>query len=126
MSRQDKATTERHTRTLRELVKRPENKFCGDCKKNGALLSCIHETCSFGLHLWYRREMGILEYVRCFFTRAPELLLTELSGAVESLFAFDALAFIVVWAPTSPRLNPSILTPGRQSKWRCVAEVILN
>ena len=35
MSRQDKATTERNTRTLREFVKRPENKVCADCKKNG-------------------------------------------------------------------------------------------
>jgi hypothetical protein len=33
---QDKATTERHARALRELVKRPDNKFCADCKKNGA------------------------------------------------------------------------------------------
>lgn len=37
MSRQDKAITERHTRTLRELVKRPENKVCSDCKHNGPL-----------------------------------------------------------------------------------------
>jgi stromal membrane-associated protein len=35
MSRQDKATSERFTRTLRELVKRPENKVCADCKRNG-------------------------------------------------------------------------------------------
>ncbi|KAI0294745.1 hypothetical protein BC826DRAFT_306876 [Russula brevipes] len=34
MSPQDKATTERHSRTLRELVKRPENRFCADCKHN--------------------------------------------------------------------------------------------
>ncbi|KJA29482.1 hypothetical protein HYPSUDRAFT_196832 [Hypholoma sublateritium FD-334 SS-4] len=34
MSRQDKATTDRFTRTLRELVKRPENKLCADCKRN--------------------------------------------------------------------------------------------
>ncbi|KAG5642563.1 hypothetical protein DXG03_002550 [Asterophora parasitica] len=34
MSRQDRATTERFTRTLRELVKRPENKVCADCKRN--------------------------------------------------------------------------------------------
>ncbi|KAI0027194.1 hypothetical protein K488DRAFT_81204 [Vararia minispora EC-137] len=34
MSRQDKATTEKHTRQLRELVKRPENKTCADCKHN--------------------------------------------------------------------------------------------
>lgn len=35
MSRQDKATTERFARSLRELVKRPENKVCADCKRNG-------------------------------------------------------------------------------------------
>ncbi|KAI6137408.1 hypothetical protein F5141DRAFT_1185985 [Pisolithus sp. B1] len=34
MSRQDKATTERHAKTLRELVKRQENKVCADCKRN--------------------------------------------------------------------------------------------
>ncbi|KZT68835.1 ArfGap-domain-containing protein [Daedalea quercina L-15889] len=33
-SRQDKATTERHARTLRELLKKPENKVCADCKRN--------------------------------------------------------------------------------------------
>src|ERR1700754_1917595 len=34
MSRQDKATTERHARILRELVKQPDNKVCADCKRN--------------------------------------------------------------------------------------------
>ncbi|KAF9448832.1 ArfGap-domain-containing protein [Macrolepiota fuliginosa MF-IS2] len=34
MSRQDKATTERNSKTLRELVKLPENKVCADCKRN--------------------------------------------------------------------------------------------
>ncbi|KDQ55007.1 hypothetical protein JAAARDRAFT_38114 [Jaapia argillacea MUCL 33604] len=34
MSRQDKATTERHAKTLRELLKKPENKVCADCKRN--------------------------------------------------------------------------------------------
>ncbi|PCH33158.1 ArfGap-domain-containing protein [Wolfiporia cocos MD-104 SS10] len=34
MSRQDKATTERHAKILRELLKRPENKVCADCKRN--------------------------------------------------------------------------------------------
>ncbi|KAH8101548.1 hypothetical protein BXZ70DRAFT_933821 [Cristinia sonorae] len=59
MSRQDKATTERHTKTLRELLKRPENKFCADCKRNDprwaswnlGLFLCIR--CS-GIH----RSMG--------------------------------------------------------------------
>ncbi|KAH9964643.1 hypothetical protein BC827DRAFT_1188631 [Russula dissimulans] len=34
MSPQDKTTTERHARTLREIVKRPENRVCADCKHN--------------------------------------------------------------------------------------------
>ena len=34
MSRQDKATTEKHAKTLRELVRRPDNKVCADCKHN--------------------------------------------------------------------------------------------
>jgi len=38
MSRQDKATTDKFARTLRELVKRPENKVCADCKRNGLYL----------------------------------------------------------------------------------------
>ncbi|OJT12888.1 hypothetical protein TRAPUB_10585 [Trametes pubescens] len=33
--KQDKATTERNSRTLRELLKKPENKTCADCKRNG-------------------------------------------------------------------------------------------
>jgi hypothetical protein len=39
MSPQDKVTTERHSRTLRELVKRPENRVCADCKHNGMSMS---------------------------------------------------------------------------------------
>ena len=31
----DRATTERHAKLLRELVKQPDNKLCADCKKNG-------------------------------------------------------------------------------------------
>ena len=33
----DKATTDRNARTLRELVKQPDNKNCADCRKNGKL-----------------------------------------------------------------------------------------
>ncbi|KAI9437023.1 ArfGap-domain-containing protein [Lactarius indigo] len=52
MSPQDKATTERHARILRELVKRPENRVCSDCKHNGSgVFLCIR--CS-GIH----RGMG--------------------------------------------------------------------
>ena len=38
-SKQDKATTERHAKTLREMLKNPENKVCADCKRNGASTS---------------------------------------------------------------------------------------
>ncbi|KIJ60566.1 hypothetical protein HYDPIDRAFT_183588 [Hydnomerulius pinastri MD-312] len=34
MSRQDKATTDRNAKLLRELVKQPDNKVCADCKRN--------------------------------------------------------------------------------------------
>ncbi|KAG6874150.1 hypothetical protein C0995_005568 [Termitomyces sp. Mi166 len=44
MSRQDKATTERFTRILRELVKRPENKI-----PDGLLGTCIHR--GMGTHI---------------------------------------------------------------------------
>ncbi|KAF6765907.1 Smap1 protein [Ephemerocybe angulata] len=42
MSKPDRATVERNSRTLRELVKRPENKVCSDCKRNGAC-SCAFD-----------------------------------------------------------------------------------
>ncbi|KAF8603158.1 ArfGap-domain-containing protein [Ceratobasidium sp. AG-I] len=51
MSRQDKQTTERHTRTLRELVKRPENKVCADCKKNDPR--------------WASWNLGVFVCIRC-------------------------------------------------------------
>lgn len=51
MSRQDKQTTERHTRTLRELVKRPENKVCADCKKNDPR--------------WASWNIGVFVCIRC-------------------------------------------------------------
>ncbi|CAE6462269.1 unnamed protein product [Rhizoctonia solani] len=51
MSRQDKQTTERHARTLRELVKRPENKLCADCKKNDAR--------------WASWNIGVFVCIRC-------------------------------------------------------------
>ncbi|KAF8961021.1 hypothetical protein BDZ97DRAFT_1921712 [Flammula alnicola] len=51
MSRQDKATTERFTRTLRELVKRPENKVCADCKRNDPR--------------WASWNLGVFLCIRC-------------------------------------------------------------
>lgn len=40
-TKQDKATTERHARILREMLKRPENKVCADCKRNGEPVAAI-------------------------------------------------------------------------------------
>ncbi|KAJ3811786.1 hypothetical protein F5876DRAFT_88133 [Lentinula aff. lateritia] len=51
MSRQDKATTERNAKTLRELVKIPENKLCGDCKRNDAR--------------WASWNIGVFVCIRC-------------------------------------------------------------
>ncbi|ORX38648.1 hypothetical protein BD324DRAFT_621783 [Kockovaella imperatae] len=51
MSRQDKATTERNARTLRELVKQPDNKSCADCRKNDAR--------------WASWNLGVFLCIRC-------------------------------------------------------------
>ncbi|KAF4623040.1 hypothetical protein D9613_001551 [Agrocybe pediades] len=51
MSRQDKATTDRFARTLRELVKRPENKVCADCKRNDPR--------------WASWNLGVFLCIRC-------------------------------------------------------------
>ncbi|KAJ7630328.1 hypothetical protein FB45DRAFT_532490 [Roridomyces roridus] len=51
MSRQDKATTERFTKTLRELVKRAENKVCADCKRNDPR--------------WASWNLGVFLCIRC-------------------------------------------------------------
>jgi len=62
MSRQDKSTTERNARTLRELVKLPENKVCADCKRNGASVAYWWYQIP-DLYLVLRSSMGIMEYV---------------------------------------------------------------
>ncbi|KAJ7139392.1 hypothetical protein C8R44DRAFT_659723 [Mycena epipterygia] len=51
MSRQDKATTDKFTKTLRELVKRPENKVCADCKRNDPR--------------WASWNLGVFLCIRC-------------------------------------------------------------
>ncbi|CAL1697028.1 unnamed protein product [Somion occarium] len=51
MSRQDKAITERNAKTLRELLKRPENKFCADCKRNDPR--------------WASWNLGVFLCIRC-------------------------------------------------------------
>ncbi|EIW65168.1 ArfGap-domain-containing protein [Trametes versicolor FP-101664 SS1] len=49
--RQDKATTERNSKTLRELLKRPENKTCADCKRNDPR--------------WASWNLGVFLCIRC-------------------------------------------------------------
>jgi hypothetical protein len=62
MSRQDKATTERNARTLREFIKKSENKVCADCKRNGMHpLILIWGSLTESL---YRPAVGVLESVR--------------------------------------------------------------
>ncbi|KAF8525118.1 ArfGap-domain-containing protein [Hysterangium stoloniferum] len=51
MSRQEKVVSERHTRTLRELVKQPENKVCADCKRNDPR--------------WASWNLGVFLCIRC-------------------------------------------------------------
>jgi stromal membrane-associated protein len=51
MSRQDKTITEKHSKTLRELLKRPENKLCADCKRNDPR--------------WASWNLGVFLCIRC-------------------------------------------------------------
>ncbi|KAL7411139.1 hypothetical protein BDY24DRAFT_343423 [Mrakia frigida] len=51
MSRQDKATTDRNARVLRELVKQPDNKSCADCRRNDAR--------------WASWNLGVFVCIRC-------------------------------------------------------------
>ncbi|ESK95597.1 stromal membrane-associated protein [Moniliophthora roreri MCA 2997] len=51
MSRPDKATTERHAKVLRELVKQPDNKVCADCKRNDPR--------------WASWNLGVFLCIRC-------------------------------------------------------------
>ncbi|KAG6331248.1 hypothetical protein ID866_7841 [Astraeus odoratus] len=51
MSRIDKATSERHAKILRDLVKRPENKVCADCKRNDPR--------------WASWNLGVFLCIRC-------------------------------------------------------------
>ena len=80
MSRQDKAITERNAKTLRELIKRPENKVCADCKRNGAILygytNCQHEAwLTEFLVAIARPTMGIVEHVSERWIRAAQGML---------------------------------------------------
>ncbi|OWZ66055.1 hypothetical protein AYX14_02567 [Cryptococcus neoformans] len=49
--RQDKSTTERHAKILRELVKQPSNKNCADCKRNDTR--------------WASWNLGVFLCIRC-------------------------------------------------------------
>ncbi|KAG0703482.1 hypothetical protein DFH29DRAFT_803389 [Suillus ampliporus] len=51
MSRQDKATTERNSKILKELVKQPDNKVCADCKRNDPR--------------WASWNLGVFLCIRC-------------------------------------------------------------
>src|ERR1700748_999357 len=101
MSPQDKATTDRHARTLRECVKRPENRVCADCKHNGmpiCRLPLIHSSDFNSGPLdprWASWNMYVLVcyfFFRCF-----------MCALVVSFCAFAALVFIVEWVPTSAK-----------------------
>ncbi|EKM60551.1 uncharacterized protein PHACADRAFT_246561 [Phanerochaete carnosa HHB-10118-sp] len=50
-TKQDKATTERHAKALRELLKSPTNKVCVDCKKNDPR--------------WASWNLGVFLCIRC-------------------------------------------------------------
>src|SRR6201999_61465 len=71
MSRQDKATTERHAKILRDLVKQPNNKVCADCKRNdprwaswNMSVSAVHRaTCYQPLHS--SLLSGVFLCIRC-------------------------------------------------------------
>ncbi|KAF9507323.1 hypothetical protein BS47DRAFT_1373930 [Hydnum rufescens UP504] len=51
MSKQEKSTTEKNTKTLRELLKHPENKTCADCKRNDPR--------------WASWNLGVFLCIRC-------------------------------------------------------------
>jgi hypothetical protein len=97
MSPQDKATTERHARTLRELVKRPENRVCADCKHNGiSILSIFSCTLTVGPldPRWASWNMCVLVY---------SFFLHFIFALVVSFCVFAALVFTVEWVPTSAK-----------------------
>ncbi|KAI0683329.1 hypothetical protein BC835DRAFT_1515779 [Cytidiella melzeri] len=50
-AKQDKATTERHSKALREMLKRAENKVCADCKRNDPR--------------WASWNLGVFLCIRC-------------------------------------------------------------
>jgi hypothetical protein len=114
VSPQDKATTERHARTLGELVNRPENMVCVHCKHNG---TSIFSLFSCSLHPDFRSPLGLFEYV-CF---SSILFPPRLIFALEMSFCvFAALVFTVEWALGSAKSSRSISTHRHLSRWRHV------
>jgi len=51
MSRKDGAMAAKHAHMLRELIKKPENKMCADCKKNDTR--------------WASWNIGVFVCIRC-------------------------------------------------------------
>jgi hypothetical protein len=117
MSPQDKATTERHARTLRELVKRPENRVCADCKHNGIPILPTFSLCFYAYSRALRPPLGLLEYVRSRVFFPPW---ASLFALVVYFYVFAALVFTVEWAPISAKSSLSILTHGHLSRWKYV------
>jgi len=115
MSPQDKVTTERHARTLREIVKRPENKVCADCKHNGMAICRLLFVRSSDLTSgpvdprWASWNMYVLVFYFFF-----QCFMCVLAG---SFCVFAALVSIVEWAPTSAKSSQSTLTHGHPSRW---------
>lgn len=97
MSRQDKATTEKFTKTLRDLVKRQDNKVCADCKRNGKSLLYILEISHSEIR---RSTMGLMESVS-----VPLAYLDSVSYSrpVVSSYASVVQVSIVEWALISAR-----------------------
>lgn len=116
MSPQDKATIERHARTLRELVKRPENRTCADCKHNGASTFLFFRSTLTYRCLdprWASWNMCVLKYTYLFYT-------TSCVAQVVFFCVFAAPVFTVEWAPILAKSSQLILTRGHPSRWRYV------
>lgn len=97
MSRQDKAVTERHAKILRELIKRPENKLCADCKRHDPRWASWNMYVAFVLY--------------------PNV--TNRPIAVHSC-AFDVQVSIGQWGHIYLKLNLSIWMFGPPNRWKYV------
>ncbi|CAE6506936.1 unnamed protein product [Rhizoctonia solani] len=102
MSRQDKQTTERHARTLRELVKRSENKLCADCKKNDAR--------------WASWNIGVFVCIRCSgIHRSMGTHISKVKSVDLDVWTPEQMASIQKWGNTRANLYwEAHLKPGHQ------------